>query len=435
MGIGQAIRVLTNTPPRRLPGGGGPPAVPPRGGPPAAPAGGVPPKGGDLTVPPRGGPLSVPPARSLTPPDAPSAGGGGWSNAAKIAGAIATGGGIIGLINAMSGDDDAPQQPAADPAPGQPPAPTTRADLVNAGYRDYGSGLVPPGGQALGVPEHYRRRMWLKDQSRKYGAEFAKNPKLYSDMVAAYDQAQLGPGSAHSSRAVAAADLTDHLDAQKVGQIEVNRQNAASQQNVARQMGVPRGMVMAMQDVQRHAARGDMASASAAAAMYGQVYGPAFANAATNVTAQHVASERAKGELARQKPPTPSITDSVKENTDQIAAMPAGVGRKAAIEQFYNAANKGDAKAAKSQIENHYQPIIREMGSRLDKLSPEETVELQQVAGHMDYAQFLKYAGVTDTPEAQRSFQRIFTKNASWAQFGDNYGVGNLIRGITPWAD
>jgi hypothetical protein len=295
--------------------------------------------------------------------------------------------------------------------------------------------MTAPGGNASGVPDHWRRKIWLKDQAKKYGRDIAKNPALYGDMVAAYDQAPTGAGSGHSARAVAARALTDHLDAQRSGQIQVNVENRAKQFNMARQMGVPVGYVQAMEDVAAHAARGDLASASAAAAMYGQVYGQSFLYAARNLTDQHNASEKAKAEMAGQKPPQPTVTESVTKNLAQIQAMPPGPERKAAIEQFYTTANKGDAKAAKPQIENHYQTIIKDMATRLDKLSPEEMSELQQVAGHMGYSQFLKYAGLTDTLDNQRHFQRIFNKNASWAQFGDNLGVGNVIRGITPWVD
>jgi hypothetical protein len=310
--------------------------------------------------------------------------------------------------------------------------------MLAAGYRDYGGGWVNAGAGApqprtngLGVPDDWRRKMFLKQQANRYRQEFAQNPAQYSDMVAAYDQG----GGSHSARAVATRALTDHLDAQKAAQIGINVDNRAKHFNTARQMGVPVGYVEAMDDVAAHAQRGDLASSSAAAAMYGQMYGPAFMYAARNLTDQHNASEKAKAEMAGQKPPQPTVTESVAKNLAQIQAMPPGAERKAAIEQFYLTANKGDAKAAKAQIENHYQTIIRDMGTRLDKLSPEEMSELQQVAGGMNYNKFLQYAGLTDTLDNQRAYQRIFNKNASWAQFGDNLGVGNVIRGLTPWAD
>jgi hypothetical protein len=303
--------------------------------------------------------------------------------------------------------------------------------MLAAGYRDYGGGWVKTGEGApqprtngLGVSDDWRRKMFLKQQANRYRHEIAANPGQYGDMVAAYDQG----GPSHSARAVATRALTDHLDAQKAAQIGINVDNAAKQTNVARQMGVDRGYVMAMEDVQRHAARGDIASASAAAAMYAQRYGPGFLYAAKNMTDQHSASEKAKAEMAGQKPPPKAIADSVQENMAKIQAMPPGPARKAAIESFYTASAGGDPKAAKASVENHYQTIIKDMGGRLGQLSPEETSELQQVAGHMNYQQFLKYSGAADTPENQKHFQRIFNKNATWAQANEQLGPLGTLR-------
>jgi hypothetical protein len=343
---------------------------------------------------------------------------------------VAAGGGLVGAWNALTGGDDSqPPAPPAQPGPQFGPHPATRDQLLAAGYRDYGGGLVAPGQNAMGVPDHWRRKMFLRQQANRYRHEFAKHPDQYSDMVAAYDQAPTGAGSGHSARAVATRALTDHLDAQAAAQRGINVDNAAKQTNAARQMGVSRGYVQAMDDVAAHAQRGDLASASAAAAMYGQVYGPAFMYAARNLTDQHSASEKAKGELANQKPPAPSIADSVKQNMDQIGTMTPGAARKAAIESFHQqrfGADKADPKQVKMAVENHYQPIVKDMATRLDSLSPEEMSELQQVAGHMNYHQFIKYAGLTDTPDAQRSYQRIFSKNATWGQWYQN---------LTPWDD
>jgi hypothetical protein len=312
--------------------------------------------------------------------------------------------------------------------------------MLAAGYRDYGGGWVKTGEGApqprtngMGVPDDYRRKMFLKQQANRYRDEIAKNPALYTDMAASYDQTNGG----HSARAVATRALTDHLDAQKAAQIGINVDNQAKQNNIARQMGVPRGYIMAMEDVSASAARGDLADASAKAAMYGQIYGQSFLYAARNMTDQHNASEKAKGELASQKPVPPTALESVDKGMKEIAAMPPGQGRKTAIETLHMQRSNGDAAAAKKAVENHYQPIVRDMAKRLDKLSPDELSELQQVAGNMSYSQFMQYAGLPDTVDNQKHFQRIFGKNASYAQFGDNlgFGIGNAIRGLTPWAD
>ena len=405
--------------------------APPQAGPPAV-------RGPDVPPPP-----SPPPARNLpapTPASPPSNGGSGWGRAARVGLAVATGGGVLGAINALtSGGDPGAAAPPADPQPAGPPAPpppppidpstATHEQLLNAGYRDYGSGLTPPGGNALGVPDHWRRKMFLKQQAVRYRQEFAKNPAMYGDMVAAYDAQPSGPGSSHSARAVATRALTDHLDAQKAAQIGINVDNQAKQNNIARQMGMTRGQVMAMDDVSASVAKGDIASASAKAAMYAEQYGPAFLYAARNMTDQHAASEKAKAEMAGQKPPPKTVADSVQENMAAIQAMPAGPGRKAAIESFYQTANGGpqaDPKMVAQAVKNHYQTVVRDMAGRLDKLSPEELSELQQVAGGMSYQQFRQYSGMPDTPANQQSYQRIFGKNATWGQWYQN---------LTPWDD
>jgi len=410
--IRNALKWLTG-PSSMTPGGSGPPSIPP---------------GRNLSPP----PPDVPPppsGRNLPPPDVPAR-GNGWGAALGAGAALAAGGGVLGyVINAMNngGNQAPPPQPPAPPAqPPFDPKTATIDEMVAAGYRDYGNGFVAPGTPAT----RGQRERFLKDQARRYRTQIADNPKIYGDIVASYDQANTTnvPGSAHSARAVATRALTAHLDAQKEAQIWTNIDNRAKQQNVANQMGVDRGYVMAMEDVQRHAARGDVASASAAAAMYSQRYGPGFLYAAKNMTDQHSASERAKAEIAGQKPPPKAIADSVQENMAKIQAMPPGPARKAAIEAFYNAGANGDPKAAKASVENHYQTIVKDMGSRLGQLSPEETSELQQVAGHMNYQQFLKYSGAADTPENQKNYQRIFNKNATWAQSNEQLGPLGTLR-------
>lgn len=418
----------------------GAPSVPdgPAGVPPIPSGRGLPPPTPTRNLPP---PPDVPPVRNLpgpTAPDAPTppAGRSGWGTAARVGAALAAGGGVLGALGALSPESKGPPipppggpQPPAPPTPASPPIDpktATREELLAAGYRDYGSGYVPPGSNAMGVPDHWRRKMFLKQQANRYRHDFAKNPDQYNDMVAAYDQA--GPNASHSARAVATRALTDHLDAQGAAQRGINVDNAANQTNMARQMGVPRGYIMAMQDVQRHAARGDIASASAAAAMYGQVYGQSFLYAAKNMTDQHAASEKAKAEIAGQKPPPQTVAQSVNKNMAEIQAMPPGPARKAAIEQFYSAGASGDPKAAKAGVENHYQTIVKDMATRLGNLSPEETSELQQVAGHMNYQQFLKYSGAVDTPDTQKHYQRIFNKNATWAQANEQLGPLGTLR-------
>jgi len=304
-----------------------------------------------------------------------------------------------------------------------------------AGYRDYGGGWVAPG-----TPASPRERArFLKEQAVRYRTQIAANPQLYNDIVAAYDAGDTShlPGSGHAARAVATRALTAHMDAQKEAQIWTNVDNSFKQQNVARQMGVPRGYIMAMEDVSTSARNGNAAEASAKAAMYAERYGQGFLYAARNMTDQHNASEKAKGELASQKPVPPTAVESVDKGMKDIAAMPPGAARKAAIETLHSQRSNGDPAAAKKAVENHYQPLVREMATRLDRLSPDELSELQQVAGGMSYDQFMQYSGLPDTVENQKHFQRIFGKNASYAQFGDNlgFGIGNAIRGLTPWAD
>lgn len=439
-----ATGVLSPTPGTPAPGAATPGASPT----PAAPTPAPPPP----PTPPARRPTPAPDAPTpATPTPTPSAPSRlpTLGRAAQIAAAVVAGGyGLGNLLNGLGGGDDPQPQPAAQPAgpPAPPPPPpvdpktATREEMLAAGYRDYGGGWVNAGAGApqprtngMGVPDHWRKKMFLDEQNNRYRQEFAKTPAMYNDMVASYDQG----GPSHASRAFATRALTDHLGRQKAAQIGINVDNQAKQNNVARQMGMTRGQVMAMEDVSASAASGDLAGASAKAAMYAEQYGPAFLYAARNMTDQHMASEKAKAEIAGQKPTPPTAVESVEKGMKDIASMPPGATRRAAIETLHTQRNNGDPAAAKKAVENHYQPIVREMATRLDRLSPDELSELQQVAGGMSYQQFMQYSGLPDTVDNQKHFQRIFGKNASYAQFGDNlgFGIGNAIRGLTPWAD
>jgi len=395
---------------------------------------------------------SVPPRKNLPGPTAatPSAPAAptpsrlpDWRTLATGAAGLVGGGAIVGnILHAMGGSGGGggaapPAPPAGPPAPPPPPPfpkvdpkTATREEMRAAGYRDYGGGWVAPGTPAT----RWQREDFLKRQAVKYRTQIAANPELYNDIVAAYDAGDTSnvPGSGHAARAVATRALTAHMDAQKEAQIWTNIDNRAKQQNVAMQMGVPRGYIMAMDDVQARIAKGDVAGATAASATYAGIYGPAFALGAKNLTDQATAQAKADAE---KDPAKPGVVDSTIRNMEQISTMPAGSARRAAITAHYQTASAGNAEAAAEGIKNHYQPIVREMATRLDRLTPLELSELQQAAAGMGYTQFLQYAGLTDSVANQESFKRIFGRNASFAQTLDNIGMGNAWRGLTPWAD
>jgi hypothetical protein len=196
---------------------------------------------------------------------------------------------------------------------------------------------------------------------------------------------------------------------------------------------------MAHDDVQQSLRRGDKAEAIAKTAMYAAMY-PGFREASENLAA--VEAARLQGEAKREQQQDP-LAMAVR-NSQLLSQMPAGAARYSAMQM--DSANRlpqgSDPKAAADSLLVQYQPIMREYASRLSQLTPEETLEVQQVLRSMPYSRVPAYLGVPDTRQLQDWWKSVIGPvagrgNASWAQWGDSWHpvIGNAIRNTTRWDD
>jgi hypothetical protein len=274
--------------------------------------------------------------------------------------------------------------------------------------------------------------MWLKEIASRYRQQIAKDPTLMEKMVQLYDSGQaerradVAKGGIepklgyHSVGAAAARNVTDLLEAQKAAQIAINVDNSFKQQNIARHLGVSRGVVMAMDDVQQSLAKGDRASAYAKMAMYGM--DPRSFQGGYGVMA---AEAEAKG---KAKPVDPTAQQSFNAGLQTINGMQAGPDRIGAVKLHYTGAlgQNAQAGAIDSAVKAHFQPHAQEYIRRgIGTLKPEERIELQQLIGQMPYDDFVKYVGAQNTPQLQQDFQHLTGRNATWGQFWS--GVGSSI--------
>ena len=279
------------------------------------------------------------------------------------------------------------------------------------------------------VPPHIRRKQWMKEVAVRYKDQLAKDPSLMHKLMAEYDGgiAESGaqplpsgkPGgpvnlasyrTPHFHGAASARNLTDVLDAQKAAQIATNVQRGWDQTNAGRQLGMSRGQVMAMQDIQESLDKGDKASAAAKMAMYG------------------VSPSAYKGMLAvaeadvKKEPTTPGVVESYEKERGRLDGLGAGDGRLAGIDTFHRQRLGGkDAPpdAVQEAVRLHYQPYAQEMASRgIANLKPEERIEFQQATRGMDYTAWLRYCGQGDTPENRQAYRDLTGRSTGWADMG-----------------
>lgn len=395
--------------PARLPGGltvpGGPPALPQR---PVVDA-----------IPVPGPPANVP--RLPGPPQPVQPGRFPWEAVGAAAGLGGLGAGIRWLLG---GDEGQP----ADPAPPAAPAAAPPAAPAAAGQ--------PPQRQGWenGMSPQLLRRQYLRQRAKRFRNEIAANPQIMADFEAGYDEAMRQPGATHRDAVRSLYNMETGLHAHQDAQRQLNVQNQAKQYNVAQQLGVPRGWVMAHDDVAQSLNKGDMATASAKASMYAHMYGPTWLYAAQQITSQHAARQEAEGRKAeaeaKAKPPEPNPVESVQQMTAQIAAMPAGPARASAIDTFHRT-RLGGASAPPEQVQaavrGHYQPIVREYARRgFNTLAPDEKVEFQQMTAGMKYPEWLQYTGLPEGRESADQYSALYGKNATWGQF---------FARLTPWDD
>lgn len=390
---------------------------------------------------------AVPPPPARVPDATPQAASdGGWLGWLATVGATGLAG--TAAIRALTGgsDDPPPDQQAA-PAPpednGQWVSPTARGytTQINPGTLEI-TGYAAPG-DAAGFEG--QRKRWLREQTVRHRQQIAQNPMLRAQLEAAYDAGaqpgvgiEAGKGTAHMRGAQSAQRLVDTLRDQDEAQRWLNVDARRKQQNISQEMGVPRGYVMAHDDVQESLRRGDRAGATAKAAMYGQMY-PGFDQASANLAAMYAADSAAgakQAEIAAKNP-----MHQLEQSNKAIGQMPAGMQRHQAIQMDAGMRLGQGAKpeAVNQAVMQRYMPIIRGYAGRLNNLNADELMEVQTVLGSMPYSQVPTYLGLPDTRELQDWWQRAIgpqrKENASWAQYFDGWGLGNAWRGTTPWAD
>jgi hypothetical protein len=270
--------------------------------------------------------------------------------------------------------------------------------------------MFPEEVQHKDIPDHIKRKQWIKEMAVRYKDQLADGSVSMDQLLSESPYAATGQGP---------SDLRLMMDAKKQGQIAMNVQNVAKQTNVARQLGVGRGHVMAMEDVQKHLDNGDKAGAAAKMAMYGMQGN--FPQQMLGV----VAAE-AEAEAKKEKVP-PTATESMLKGQADIATMPAGPARLATIRLLQQQAlgQNADPKAVDASVRAQFQPYAQAMASRgLDNLKPDERIELQQATQGLAYDDWLRYLGKADSPELQTTYQNLMGKNANWSQFWDSW---------TPW--
>jgi len=273
-------------------------------------------------------------------------------------------------------------------------------------------GRTPEEVNRAGVPLHYQRKMWLNQMAQRYRRELADGSITLSQLAAEYDagvggQQKAGATSAygneaHKAGAMGARNLTDMLDAQRKAQIGLNVDRNWDQINLARQLGVGRGQVIAMQDIQRSLASGDNASAAAKMAMYGMA-----PEAYRSLMAMHGGIEEAR---AKKEPTPPGLVESYAK--EQAAANAQKPGTRWSAMQMVARQSMGGDKADEAAVDAKarlsYQPFASQMVSRgIDSLSPEERMELQAVSKGLRYREWLRYVGKADSPEMKQAYKSL----------------------------
>lgn len=269
------------------------------------------------------------------------------------------------------------------------------------------TGKFPEEIQHANIPDHIKRKQYIKEMAVRYKDELASGSMTIQDLLADSPYAATGKGP---------SDTRLMADAMRQGQRATNVQRNWDQINMGRQLGVSRGHVIAMQDVQQHLAKGDKAGAAAKMAMYG---------IGGDTPKAMLAAEAAEAEAkAKIKPPEPGPIESLRTAQKQVGAMPAGPQRLSAMRMVHVQA-LGGKDAPQEQVEmavrGEYQPYAQEMVARgIDQLSPEERIEFQQATAGMDYQSWLKYVGKGDSPEMRQAYSGLHNKNATWSDFGSN---------------
>jgi hypothetical protein len=282
--------------------------------------------------------------------------------------------------------------------------------------------------------------MWLDTMANRYRRDIAAGTTTLAQLAAEYDAGvaksqkniarPLNPNDEnrhhHRAGALAARNVTDFLSANRKAQIGLNVDAAWDQTNLARQMRVPRGAIIAMQDIQKSVSAGDHAGASAKMAMYG-MHPDAY---------KSMAAIAAAAQEAQAKKPQEALGPAAAHNKEMGIAMktPAGMrmGAVRATAVAMNGGKDADPAAVNAAVQAQMQPTVSEMVSRgVDRLSPEERMELQQVVSGMDYAAFQRYTGQPDSPQTRDTYKKLTGKSTG---LGDTLGsaAGTVVDWMVP---
>jgi hypothetical protein len=268
----------------------------------------------------------------------------------------------------------------------------------------------------------------MREQNNRFRNEIASGKTSMKELGDQYDAgAVANPGNRHIGGAIAAMDTTNELRGMQQAQRQLNVDARENQHNQARLHGVPRGFVAAQQAIDAAMAAGDPARASAIAATYGAVYGPAFTNWSDQTN--HRMGVEAVAETKRE-PQKPNPMEQMPKDMAQIDAMPAGPNRLAMMRmQAQGMLGEGaEEEAVNMQVRSRYQPHAqRLMAKPPDQWTNEERMEFMSVAGGMKYDEFYKYLGMEDNAQAQNLYRQLtgkyardswFVPNALWNFFG-----------------
>lgn len=286
-----------------------------------------------------------------------------------------------------------------------------------------------------------QRRSYMNRVAKQYASQIAENPQLLDAIMADYDsgiasaqsegRAPNANGNMHGHGAASARNITDKLDARDLAQRQLNVKAGWDQINQGRMHGVPRGFIAAQQEINNAMASGDHARASAVAATYSQLYGPAFAQFAMATNHRLGKQAEAQAEVdARRKPADPTPMDQWAKDNRAISQMEPGARLAAMRAQASMGGAEGDAVTA--QVHSGMQPILQRLVAKPPQSwTPEERTEFMQVTSGMDYEEFATYLGLPNDENTRKFYQDMTGKDArGLASHIWNDGIG---AGIANW--
>lgn len=258
-----------------------------------------------------------------------------------------------------------------------------------------------------------KRNRWRKEQAQRFRQEIASGDTSLETLMEAYDKGATGGAeNPHMAGAVAAFDITQDLRARQEAQRGLNVDRMHQQNSQARIHGVPRGFVVAQQSIDAAMAAGDPARASAIAATYSQIYGPAFSDWSEQTNARLGIEAAAQ---AKRDPEKVNPLDQMPKDMAKIDAMPPGPNRLSMMRfQAQSMLGEGaEPEAVEMAVSQRYQPHAQRLIVKpINQWSPEERQEFMAVAGKMNYDQFYKYLGMEDNPQSQQLYRDLTGKYA-----------------------